>query len=412
MSPVELALRSVARQPARAVLGIVGIAVVGALLFDMLMLSHGLVLSFRDLLDGIGYDVRVTATPALPTTGPPIEAASKLVAQAGALPEVADVVALAMGRAAVSAGSGEERIVPIVGRRGGTGTRGSWSIVEGESLPSGAAEEEGTRPSSSDIDPPVILSRSLARDLGVRPGASLQLRWAQGGASSALPRVRFRVVGIADFAFATGGEATAATTLEGLRRLSSDDADRADLVMIASRGPGGADGAAQALRAIRPDLHVFTNAQFLERFTRTDFSYFRQISTVLSSITLFFAFLLVATLLTVAVNQRLGEVAGLRAIGFSRRRVALDLLAEATLLVGAGALLSLPLGAALSRLLDHILKSMPGIPERLHFFVLEPRSVMLHLALLIGAGLLGALYPIRIATRLPIAATLRKEMIA
>ena len=45
-------------------LGVLGVAAVGALLFDMLLLSRGLVLSFRDLLDRAGFDVRVLATDA------------------------------------------------------------------------------------------------------------------------------------------------------------------------------------------------------------------------------------------------------------------------------------------------------------------------------------------------------------
>ena len=43
-------------------LGILGVAAVGALLFDMLLLSQGLIVSMRDLLDRTGYDVRVTTT--------------------------------------------------------------------------------------------------------------------------------------------------------------------------------------------------------------------------------------------------------------------------------------------------------------------------------------------------------------
>ena len=54
----------------------------------------------------------------------------------------------------------------------------------------------------------------------------------------------------------------------------------------------------------------------------------------------FFTFLLVTTLLTVSVNQRLGEVAALRALGFARRRVVSDLIWESMLLVGAGWVLS------------------------------------------------------------------------
>ena len=72
MSSFAFAWRSLFRQPARAVLAIAGIATVGALLFDMLLLSRGLLISFRDLLGEVGFDVRVTATSSLPMTGPRI----------------------------------------------------------------------------------------------------------------------------------------------------------------------------------------------------------------------------------------------------------------------------------------------------------------------------------------------------
>ena len=107
---------------------------------------------------------------------------------------------------------------------------------------------------------------------------------------------------------------------------------------------------------------------------------------MLSTITLGFAFLLVATLLTVSVNQRLGQVAALRALGLPRRRIAATLLWESALLVGAGGLLSLPVGWALALGLDRILRDMPDIPERLHFFVFEPRLAALHLGLLAATG--------------------------
>ena len=69
MSPLQFAWRSLSRQPARAVLGLTGVAVVGALLFDMLMLSRGLIVSFRDLLESTrrGVDGKRCAAPTLPT---------------------------------------------------------------------------------------------------------------------------------------------------------------------------------------------------------------------------------------------------------------------------------------------------------------------------------------------------------
>ena len=110
------------------------------------------------------------------------------------------------------------------------------------------------------------------------------------------------------------------------------------------------------------------------------------------------------------MNQRLGEVAALRALGFSRGRVVKDVLSESALIVGTGGLLSLPLGLLLASGLDRILKEMPGIPAALHFFVFEPRALAVHAALLVATALVAAAYPVRIVSCLPIA-TLRNEVI-
>jgi putative ABC transport system permease protein len=133
---------------------------------------------------------------------------------------------------------------------------------------------------------------------------------------------------------------------------------------------------------------------------------------VLTTVTVSFALLLITVLLTVSVNQRLGEIAALRALGFSRARVVSDVFSESVLIVGIGGVLSLPLGLALAEALDRILKRMPGIPEQLHFFVFQPEALAIHVALLAATALVAAWYPMRIVARLPIAATLRDEVIS
>ncbi len=170
--------------------------------------------------------------------------------------------------------------------------------------------------------------------------------------------------------------------------------------------------ASAAISAAHPDLHVVTNEELVERFSRVEFAYFRQISTVLATITLFFGFLLIAVLLTVSVNQRLGEIAALRAVGLSRSRVVAGVLWESVMLVGAGAILALPLGAALSTWLDAILRALPGLPADLRFFVFEPRALVLYAAMLAIASVAAAAYPMRIVAVLPIAATLRREVVS
>jgi putative ABC transport system permease protein len=258
-----------------------------------------------------------------------------------------------------------------------------------------------------------VVNRNLAEDLDLAVGALLPLRGECTNGPAALPLVDFRVVGIAEFRFDSHGWRSAATTLEGRARACGDDfIDTADLVLVVSSPQHGPEAAAEAIRAVRPGLWVYTNEQFLQRFQQTDFSYFRQISFALSCVTLFFAFLLIATLLTVSVNQRLGEVAALRALGFSRRRVVTDLLWESAILVGVGGALALPLGGLLAWGLDGILRGIPGLPASLHFFVFDPRALLLHAVLLSGAALAAAAYPVWIVARLPIAATLRREVVS
>jgi putative ABC transport system permease protein len=399
MTSRALAWRTMTAEPARAALAITGVAVIGALLFDMLMLSSGLLVSFRALLDSAGYDVRVSAND----TGffrVPLRNATELAESIARLPEVREVAVVRRERASVV----------VAGRRVGGVTllnvspgaeRQTWRLVAGESLADGPDGEA----------PPIIVNRQFAESIALSPGSTVLLRFALPG-PSALPAVPFRVVGIAEFLFENGDEVVAATSRAGFDRATPQSADEADLVVVASRAEFGPSLAAAAIRQLRPDVRAFSNEQVVSRINENGFAYFRQISVVLSSITLAFAFLLVATLLTVSVNQKLGQVAALRALGLPRRRIAAMLLWESALLVGVGGVLSVPLGWALAAILDGILRDMPGIPDPVHFFVFEPRTAALHLALLAATGVAAAVYPVWIATRLPIAATLRLEAVS
>lgn len=394
MSPLAFAWRSLSRQPARAVLGLTGVAVVGALLFDMLLLSRGLIVSFRDLLESTGFDIRVTATEALPGLGPAVATATAAVETLRRLPELAEVVPVRFGAAALESPDKKARDIAIIGTE--TRRRGEWRLLEGTDL------TESTAGGRRDM----VVNRTVARDHGLRPGSLVRL-------SSTLPAREFRVTGIVEFPFESAGEGMAGVTLAGFAEaFPAADADEADLVLVASRPGGGTEAALAAIRRARPDLHAFSIEEVLERLRHAEFSYFRQVSFVLATIASFFALLLVTTLLTVSVNQRLGEVAALRALGFSRRRITTDLLAESALLVGGGGLLAVPLGLLLARVLDSILRQMPNLPSRLHFFVFEPRVLALHLGFMVLAALIAATYPVLLVARLPIAATLRRESIS
>src|SRR5262245_859752 len=401
MTSGALAWRTVTAERARAVLALIGVTVIGALLFDMLLLSRGLLVSFRELLDSTGYDVRVTATDSVMFRAP-IRHATDLARDIALLPDVKDVAIVRREPASLQADDRKRDVTVLSVSQGAE--RQAWRIVSGRGFNSGEPLEDVL---------PLIIGPRVAESLILSPGSSVKLRVLPPGASSALPAVKMRVVGIAEFAFETGEDSPVAVTPEGLDRArATGQDDDADVVLVKARPEVGSAAVVAAIRERRPDVQAFSNEQIVGQLSANGFAYFRQISYVLSSITLGFAFLLVATLLTVSVNQRLGQVAALRALGLPRRRIAATLLWETLWLVGVGGLLSVPVGWTLAAQLDRILRQMPGIPDRVHFFVFEPSAVLVHLALLALTGVVAAVYPIWIATRLPIAATLRLETIS
>ena len=390
---LALAWRSLVRQPARAALGILGVAAVGALLFDMLLLSHGLVTSMRDLLDRMGADIRVTSTEQVPDRGPDIADAAAAAASIATLPSVRSVITIRTEDADLLRGDGPPTRASFLGIGGGP--ERPWTVVRGADV---ADEHE------------LVINEYAAQVLGAEPGASVTVRAYCSQAAEAPPPLIFRVAGITEFPFDYPDASTAGTTATSIAEVcGAPDASAADFLMVTSAGDPA--GAAADIASLRPDLLAFTNEQAIGRLQQRGFTYFRQISSVLTTITVSFALLLITVLLTVSVNQRLGEVAALRALGFSQGRVVLDVLCESALIVGIGGALSLPLGALLAVWLDSILKGMPGIPESLHFFVFEPQALGIHAALLAATAFMAAIYPMRIVARLPIAATLRDEVI-
>jgi len=401
MTAFALAWRTARRYRARAVLAVVGVAVIGALNFDMLLLSHGLMLSFADLINSTGYDIRIAGGTGLALSRTPLDNSTALMNEIAALPQVEAVAAMRTADAVIGKGRGAQQ-AELIGSSDAGGL-GIWKPVSGADLsapPNGAVA-------------PAVISRPLSDLLHLTPGAVFTLRARIGDSLSAMPAVSLRVAGVAEFPFESQQAAIVATTMEGFRAAHGGVLnDQATFMFARSRRSAGPDAAAAAINRLRPDVHAFSNEQVIANFGRNAFTYFRQISIVLSTTTGVFSFLLVATLLTVSVNQRLGEVAALRALGIARRRIAATLLWESALLVGIGGLFALPLGELLALVLDRILRGMPGLPSGLHFFVFEPRSLALHAAVLAATALVAAMYPVWLAVKLPIAQTLRQEVVS
>jgi putative ABC transport system permease protein len=398
MRALRFAWRSLVRQPARAILGVLGVAAVGALLFDMLLLSQGLVVSMRDLLNRSGWDIRVSAGE-LPGRGGRIQAATSTAERIAALPSVKAALIVRLANAQIESASGPAIAATFEGVSGRSTTGDTmsppWTVMRGRDA-RGSDE--------------AVIDSAIAQAANLQIGSAVTLRASCVGGREALPPTQLRVVGIAEFPFAGTNEDAMGGSLDALKAACGGNVgDDADLLLVTSAADPAAT--ATAIRDVVPGLYALTNDDVVGRLQQTGFSYFRQISAVLTTVTVSFAVLLITVLLTVSVNQRLGEIAALRALGFSRWRVVADVLAESALIVGSGGLLSLPLGILLASGLDRILKGMPGIPAELHFFVFESTALAVHIGLLVATALIAALYPMRIVSSLPIAATLRDEVI-
>jgi len=168
------------------------------------------------------------------------------------------------------------------------------------------------------------------------------------------------------------------------------------------------EGLAARLRERFPELEVSSVADLVVQAKRR-LVYFTQLSYVLGGMSLIVAVLLVGTLLTITVNERLGEIATLRAIGVSRGTIVRQVLAEGVALTVLGAGIGILLGLATAEYLDAILTSFPGLPAAFSFFVPRADTLSLAAVVLLVTGSLAGLYPAWLASRAPIAATLRAE---
>ncbi len=402
MTPLALAWRTARRYRARAVLAVIGVAVIGALNFDMLMLSRGLVLSFADLLAGTHYNIRISGNSGLPLSRSPIDHAASLMTRVAALPEVASVAIVRTAFASLVGAGRTAQGIELIGSSDAAGL-GVWRLSAGSNLD--AAEPAASVPTA-------VVSQTLADRFGLAPGSIIRIRVNIARSLTALPAIPLRVAGVGEFPFEPADSLIVATSMAGFAQAHGGVvSDQAEFMFASSRPNVATDAAVAAIAALSPDIQAYSNDELVTNFARNAFTYFRQISIVLSTTTAAFSFLLVATLLTVSVNQRLGEVAALKALGIPRRHIAATLLWEAVLLVAVGGLFALPLGQLLATMLDRILRRMPGLPAGLHFFAFEWQSLVMHAAVLAATAAVAAAYPVWLAVKLPIAQTLRQEVV-
>ena len=390
-----LALASLARHRARTALAILGVAVSAAMLLDMVMLSSGMRESFRGLLLSQGFQLRLSPKGTLPfDTEATIRSADSLVALLRARPAVA----------AVSPVLGGQLHFPVASAMVNATALGVEPTVQGD-----YELVDGRHPGAEDeLVANDALLRALGRAVGdtVRAAAGYdpQLRTLSG------QRV-LRIVGRVRFIYLALEQRAAALPIGTLRAMNGPtSADRASLAMVRLRPGADVERERTALERELRTVTVISTARALEQVDER-LSYFRQLAVILGAVSLVVGFLLVTTLVTVSVNERIGEISVMRAIGVHRWRVVAQILLESTLIMLVAAPIGLALGLGTARWLNSLLARFPGLPERIDFFLFQPGAAFTALGLLAASGILAGVYPSWRGASLPIATTLRQEAV-
>lgn len=391
-----LAWSSLVRHPVRTALAVLGVAVSAAMLLDMVMLASGMQQSFRSLLLRQGFELRLTPKGTLPfDTEARIARAADAEAALRAMAEVRAVSPVLGTTLHVLRGDRHDAIF----------TLGIRPAVQGDyELEAGGDAVAPDRLVANQV----MLDRVGARvgdTLEVAAGYDAQLRtWTS--------RRRVMVAGRGHFLYLAADQAAAALPLATVQSMvAPGGADEASLFMV--KTVAGTDAAALRARIERqlPRVTAIATADAV-RSVEERLSYFRQLAFILGTVSLVVGFLLVTTLVTVSVQERVGEMAVMRALGISRPHIAQQVMLEGLAISVLGTMLGLGLGLVTAEYLNGILRSFPGLPAAIDFFVFEPRAAWQSFGLLVATAVAAGAFPAWRAASLPIATTLRTEAVS
>jgi putative ABC transport system permease protein len=392
---LRLAWATLVRHRSRTLLAVLGVAVSAAMLLDMVMLSSGMRASFRNLLLARGFQLRLAPKGTLPfDTDATIPDASGVVRVLRSIPEVTTISPVLGGQLHVVA-RGHAITATAIGVD--PAVQGDYEL------------EGGRSPASADE---LVASDDFLEASGLAVGDTLtgaagydaQLRTFGG-------RRTLAIVGRAHFLYMPAEQRSVALPLATLQAMRGAIArDRASLFMVRARSGANIDSVLRRIETALPRVSAMSTETAM-RQVDDRLSYFRQLAFILGAVSLAVGFLLVTTLVTVSVNERLGEIVVMRAIGVAKQRVVWQIVLESVAIMVSGALAGLGLGLATARYLNSILAAFPGLPAAIDFFLFEPRDAWTALGLLTAAGILAGVYPSWRGASLPIAVTLREEAV-
>jgi putative ABC transport system permease protein len=255
---------------------------------------------------------------------------------------------------------------------------------------------EGNAPRRADQ---VVLDAGLARRAGVRVGGGIDLVLASG-------RRRYVVTGIAAPPGADRlGRQSVLFFTDGLARLLSGRPDQVDAIGVLARGGVDPAGLAERIRSALPGTGIATytgsdrgDVEFLEVGEAR--ARLLVLSVGFAATAVMIVLLVVASTLALAIRQRQGELALLRAVGASPRQVHRMVGAEILLVAGSAAILGAGPGVAVAYLLRSAFATGGVLPADFGL-ALSPLPAVAAILLCVGcawvAGWVAARRPARIS---------------
>lgn len=393
---LALAWTSLRRHSTRTLLAILGVAVAAAMLLDMVMMSTGMRESFRELLLSRGFQLRLAPKGTLPfDTDATIENASGITSLLRHNPAIVTISPVLGGTIHIPIGA---RIVTSAALGVNPAVQGDYELLSGRdpiAVDALAVNDDFLRATGAKI----------GDTLDVATGYDPQLRTYSGSR-------KLVITGRVRFLYGAANQLATVMRLATLQEMGGPSrADDASLFMIKVRNDSEVESTRAWIERAIPGVSAISTATALAQVDQR-LSYFRQLAIILGTVSLFVGFLLVTTLMTVSVNERIGEIAVMRALGVSRTHVVQQVVLEGIAITIAGAIGGLGLGLVTARYLNGILSSFPGLPVAIDFFLFQPRAAWTALGLLTLSGIAAGVYPSFRAASLPIATTLRQEAIA
>lgn len=393
---LALAWSSLFRHPVRTALAVLGVAVSAAMLLDMVMLASGMQVSFRALLMRQGFEIRLTPKGTLPfDTEARIARAASAESSLRAMPGVREISPVLGTTLHVVRGEASEACFALGIR---PAVQGDYELEQGR-------DAEG--------DDQLVANATFLARTGAAVGDTLELA---AGYDAQLrtwtARRRVIVAGRGRFLYLAADQAAVALPLGALQAmLAPGGVDEVSLFMVKTVPGRNVEGLRAGIERVLPRVTAIATADAV-RSVEERLSYFRQLAFILGTVSLIVGFLLVSTLVTVSVQERVGEMAVMRALGISRPHIAQQVMLEGLAISVVGAVLGLALGLLTAEYLNGILRTFPGLPAAIDFFVFEPRAAWQSFGLLIATAVLAGAFPAWRAASLPIATTLRTEAVS